>query len=137
MFMIDLETLLPLSAVRLVEDQVRQVHTERPDLDMRDALEIVCAVLEGNQQDTSRILAAARAEHAKVVATAKRSRDEIDALARIQTAYPELERLEARFPGRSTAAKMLADAGRTWGDFGLTEADGALFQELLDEHAAG
>ncbi|WP_405851517.1 hypothetical protein OG361_02000 [Streptomyces sp. NBC_00090] len=130
----ELGDVLPRDAVDLIETQARIVHAERPDLDIPEVVQIARDVLKGNRHEALFTLAQMKAEHAQAVAEVADSQAHLDSLVRIEEAFPELERLEARFPGRATAAQMLADAGRTWGDFGLTEADGGLFQELLDEH---
>lgn len=130
-----LSDVIPQEAVDLIETQARLVHAERPDLDIPEVVQIARDVLKGNRHEALFILAQMKAEHAQAVAEAAESQARLDSLVRIEGAFPELERLEARFPGRASAAQMLADAGHTWDDFGLTEADGVLFQELLDEHA--
>lgn len=124
---------LPEHGLRYVETKVRQIHTERPDLALHEVLNTAMGVLEGELADSQFSLAGIRARTAQAEKEVTDRQRSIEAIERALARMPALAELEEQYPGRATLAQVLEDAGKTWADLGLTEADGVLLQQLIDE----
>lgn len=136
-FLADAARVLPERSLRILETKIRQVHADRPELDLPDICNIALDVLAGEAQDMDFAADQAEAEAARLAFLAEQDRQRALALrGRIMAAEPEVKRLVHLYPGRTTFADILTDAGKTWADLGLTKADGELLQELFDEEPA-
>ncbi|MFE1949890.1 hypothetical protein ACFW9D_05410 [Streptomyces sp. NPDC059524] len=84
----------------------------------------------------------ATAELAQIEATVDDLGHQVDreltklaAMDRFDIALPELERLEALYPGRSSTRELMEDAGVTCEGLGLHETDPELLDEMMREMA--
>ncbi|MFB7577588.1 hypothetical protein [Streptomyces hydrogenans] len=117
---------LPEGSFILLENKLRQIHAERPDLEGPEVISMVFDALKGEEADARLALDEAQAWVDE--ADAASARDE--AMQRIAARSAELDAVEARYPGRSTLAEALADAGISWAYLGLSEQDGLLAEEI-------
>jgi hypothetical protein len=124
---------LPEGALMMLEGKIRQVHADSPDLDPADAAKVALDVLTGEGAEARMLADHYEAEAAQARAAADRLAQRIEAMDRIGSAAPELQRIEGLYPGRSSVAEMLRDAGTTWEGVGLIEQDEAVLEELLSE----
>ncbi|MBK3623976.1 hypothetical protein JHN59_03815 [Streptomyces sp. MBT49] len=117
---------LPEGSVLRLEGKLRQIHAERPDLDVPEVVSMAFDVFDGEAIDARIALeeAGARAD-AEAVAEAAH----FASIERIKERTYELDCLESQYPGRATMAEVLADAGISWAYLGLTEQDGILVEE--------
>ncbi|MGC9478999.1 hypothetical protein ACP4I1_33280 [Streptomyces sp. WG4] len=119
--------ILPEDSVLRLEDKLRQLHAERPDLDVPEVVSMAFDVFNGEAIDARIALenARARADEAAAVEAAH-----FASIERIKERTYELDCLEAQYPGRATMAEVLADAGISWAYLGLSEQDGILVEEI-------
>ncbi|MGW0120561.1 hypothetical protein [Streptomyces sp. NPDC003327] len=117
---------LPEGSFILLENKLRQIYAERPDLEGPEVISMVFDALKGEEADARLALDEAQAWVDE--ADAASARDE--AMQRIAARSAELDAVEARYPGRATLAEALADAGISWAYLGLSEQDGLLAEEI-------
>ncbi|MGW5529427.1 hypothetical protein [Streptomyces xanthochromogenes] len=130
------DTGLPKEAMEMLERKIRQVHAENPALSPLDATKVANAILSGEGAEARMLAEHYEAEAEQARAAADRLRRRVASMDRIEAAGPELERLEHLYPGRTSMAEMLQDAGTTWEGVGLLEEDGAVLEEFLQESLA-
>ncbi|MFI6896682.1 hypothetical protein ACIBM4_21480 [Streptomyces sp. NPDC050256] len=118
--------ILPESSVLLLEGKLRQIHAERPDLDVQEVVSMALDVFQGDAID-ARI---AMEEVAGVDEAAAAESARSASVQRISERSGDLDALEAQFPGRATMAEVLAAAGASWASLGLSEQDGILVEEI-------
>ncbi|MER6121431.1 hypothetical protein [Streptomyces sp. NPDC001795] len=118
---------LPENSVLRLEAKLRQIHAERPDLDVPEVVSMAFAVFEGEAIDARIAMeeAGARADEAAAAEAAH-----LASIERIRARTYELDCLEAQYPGRATMAEVLAEAGISWEYLGLSEEDGVLVEEI-------
>ncbi|MEV5688158.1 hypothetical protein AB0L68_34075 [Streptomyces sp. NPDC052164] len=121
---------LPEESVLVLERKLRQIHTERPDLDVPQVVNMAFDVISGEVIDARIAMedAGARADEAAAAQAAH-----LASIQRIQERTYELDCLEKQYPGRATMAEVLAAAGISWAYLGLTEEDGLLVEEIRRE----
>ncbi|MFB8402235.1 hypothetical protein [Streptomyces sp. NPDC055912] len=122
-------SMLPEGSSILLEDKLRHIHSERPDLDGPEVIKMAFDVLEGEKVDALLAIDEARARVEEADAAAARN----EAIQRIAARSADLDAVEARHPGRATLAEALADAGISWAYLGLSEEDGLLAEEVRRE----
>ncbi|MGW3196766.1 hypothetical protein ACWDBD_19670 [Streptomyces sp. NPDC001118] len=110
-----------------LEAKLRQIHAERPDLDVPEVVSMAFAVFEGEAIDARIAMeeAGARADEAAAAEAAH-----LASIERIRARTYELDCLEAQYPGRATMAEVLAEAAISWEYLGLSEEDGVLVEEI-------
>ncbi|MFF7171629.1 hypothetical protein [Streptomyces pseudovenezuelae] len=118
---------LPEGSVLRLEDKLRQIHAERPDLDVPEVVSMAFDVFDGEAIDARIDLEEAGA---RVDAAAAAEAAHSASIERIKERTYELDCLESQYPGRATMAEVLADAGISWAYLGLTEQDGILVEEI-------
>ncbi|MFD0166343.1 hypothetical protein ACFVJH_19650 [Streptomyces decoyicus] len=119
--------ILPESSVLRLEGKLRQIHAERPDLDVPEVVSMAFDVFPGEAIDARIALEEARAR-ADEEAAAEAAR--LASMKRIAERSGELDALESQYPGRATMAEVLAEAGISWAYLGLSEQDGILVEEI-------
>ncbi|MFH8466001.1 hypothetical protein [Streptomyces sp. NPDC017991] len=119
--------ILPESSVLLLEGKLRQIHAERPDLDVPEIVSMAFDVFQGDAIDARIAMeeAGARVDEAAAAEAAHMA-----SMQRIAERSGDLDALEAQFPGRATMAEVLAAVGASWADLGLSEQDGILVEEI-------
>lgn len=119
--------ILPEGSVLRLEGKLRQIHAERPDLDVPEVVSMAFDVFDGEAIDARIALeeAPARADEAAAAEAAR-----FASLERIKERTYELDCLESQYPGRATMAEVLAAAGISWAYLGLSEQDGILVEEI-------
>lgn len=119
--------ILPESSVLLLEGKLRQIHAERPDLDVQEVVSMALDVFQGDAID-ARIAMEEAGTRVDEAAAAEAARSA--SMQRISERSGDLDALEAQFPGRATMAEVLAAAGALWASLGLSEQDGILVEEI-------
>ncbi|MFJ9889520.1 hypothetical protein ACIQRW_27205 [Streptomyces sp. NPDC091287] len=119
--------ILPESSVLLLEGKLRQIHAERPDLDVQEVVSMALDVFQGDAID-ARIAMEEAGTRVDEAAAAEAARSA--SMQRISERSGDLDALEAQFPGRATMAEVLAAVGASWADLGLSEQDGILVEEI-------
>lgn len=119
--------ILPESSALRLEDKLRQIHAERPDLGVQEVVSMALDVFQGDAIDAriSMEEAAKRVDKAAATEAVYSA-----AMQRIAERSGDLDALEAQFPGRATMAEVLACVGISWADLGLSEQDGIFVEEL-------
>ncbi|MFD6114031.1 hypothetical protein ACFWG0_28580 [Streptomyces yangpuensis] len=118
--------ILPEQSVLDLERKLRHIHTERPDLDVPEVVNMAFDVFEGEAIDARLAMEDERARVDEAAAAEAR----LASMQRIAERSAELDAVEARYPGRATITEALADAGISWAYLGLSEEDGALAEEI-------
>lgn len=109
-----------------LERKLRQIHAERPDLSVPEAVSMAFDVFQGEAIDARIAMEEAHARVEEAAAAEARAA----AMQRIAERTRDLDALEAQFPGRATMAEILAEVGGSWADLGLSEQDGLLVEEI-------
>ncbi|MGW6414372.1 hypothetical protein [Streptomyces sp. NPDC055055] len=122
-------SMLPEGSFILLEDRIRRIHAERPDLDGPEVIKMAFDVLEGEKVDALLAVDEARARVEEADAAAARN----EAIQRIAARSADLDAVETRYPGRATLTEALTDAGISWAYLGLSEEDGLLAEEVRRE----
>ncbi|MFD4373822.1 hypothetical protein [Streptomyces sp. NPDC058486] len=119
--------ILPEESVLVLERKLRQIHVERPDLEVLEVVNMAFDVLSGEAVGARIAMEdeRTRVEEAAAAAAARAASEQ-----RITKRVYELDCLEKQYPGRATMAEVLAAAGISWAYLGLTEEDGLLVEEI-------
>lgn len=118
---------LPEGSVLRLEGKLRQIHAERPDLDVPEVVKMAFDVFDGEAVDARIGMEEARAREDEAAAAEAAYFASIE---RIKERTYELDCLESKYPGRATMAEVLAEAGISWAYLGLSEEDGSLVEEI-------
>lgn len=119
--------ILPEESVLRLESKLRQIHSDRPDLDVPEVVKMAFDVFDGEAVDARIALedAGARVDEAAAAEAVHTA-----SIERIRERTYELDCLESQYPGRATMAEVLADAGISWAYLGLSEEGGILVEEI-------
>ncbi|MET7795307.1 hypothetical protein OG528_29705 [Streptomyces platensis] len=121
---------LPEDSVHRLEGKLRQIHAERPDLDVPTVVNMAFDTFPREAIDVLVTLNSLDEQRARADEEAAAQAARFEAMKRIAGRAYELDCLEAKYPGRATMAEVLADAGISWAYLGLSEQDGILVEEI-------